>query len=349
MPPLVPHGFVTSPQANAAGEDAANLFLRAAAWSADYGTDGVIPRASIATITRRDDVGALVDRLVAAGLWAVVPDGWTVLMDAHRRHVSAVRAAAGRRSADVRSQQKQQVLAKVAKASKLGADTTLAPARSEPESQKDRREETPEEEKNHPHKAPAAVAEAPKGVAVVAPPRSRPGVVPASPQGTALVERMATASGGGFSAKATPSIAADLAGRLVAEGVDDALADRMGALMAHPKVRWHWADSVKATGVVGAAWLLGSADAEGHRAGVELGKVLEEARALLSAEERAAEAKRERARKEAADREAWANRPPPMTAEEKATAMAKVRDDNAKKAAIASAAAAGFRAQGARC
>ena len=100
-------GVLDSPEMLRAGEDAANLHLRAVIWCCKHLTDGAVPREALGAITRKRDPDALAARLVGAGVWAESGEGWRIKrfeetnptrdeVEARRTDLSAKRAAAGR-------------------------------------------------------------------------------------------------------------------------------------------------------------------------------------------------------------------------------------------------------------
>lgn len=114
----VDDGFLDHPKVLRAGEDAANLYLRALIWCNKHLTDGHIPREALRALSMRSGLPALAGRLVAVGLWEETAEGWYVHdfaahnplradVEAKRQDLSAKRAEAGkrggRRSGEVRS------------------------------------------------------------------------------------------------------------------------------------------------------------------------------------------------------------------------------------------------------
>ena len=71
-------GFLDHPKVLRAGEDAANLHLRAIIWCGKHLTDGEMPREALGAITRRRDAAKLAALCVKAGLWEETPEGWTL-------------------------------------------------------------------------------------------------------------------------------------------------------------------------------------------------------------------------------------------------------------------------------
>ena len=67
--------FFDHPKALAAGEDAANLCVRAWAWAHRHNT-GILPAEALRTLTAKPNPKALAAKLVGAGLWHVVEGGW---------------------------------------------------------------------------------------------------------------------------------------------------------------------------------------------------------------------------------------------------------------------------------
>ena len=92
-----------------AGEDAANLYVRALVYCNRYLTDGRIEDGVLCAITSRRDAAKLAERLVAVGAWEAHPDGgWMVHnfhehnptseeVEARRAAISAKRSEAGKR------------------------------------------------------------------------------------------------------------------------------------------------------------------------------------------------------------------------------------------------------------
>lgn len=101
----LPSGFLTSPAALTAGHEAVNIHLRALLWSNENGVAD-IPTEALPMLSGRPDAGELALRLVGAGLWAQTAAGWSI-GDAHARHVSAVRSAAGRKGAATTNARRQ--------------------------------------------------------------------------------------------------------------------------------------------------------------------------------------------------------------------------------------------------
>lgn len=97
--------FFDHPKARQVGKDGRALFVAGLCWSAGNLTDGLIRSTDLPLLAAKAEVPGLATarRLVDAGLWAEVRDGW-VIHDYHdfnpsgdaERKKRAVRAAAGR-------------------------------------------------------------------------------------------------------------------------------------------------------------------------------------------------------------------------------------------------------------
>lgn len=101
-------GFFDHPKVLRAGEDAANLYVRALVWCNKHLTDGEIPREALRVLTTRRDAATLAGRLVAVGLWEATEVGWFVHdfhahnprredVEAKRSELYAKRSEAGKR------------------------------------------------------------------------------------------------------------------------------------------------------------------------------------------------------------------------------------------------------------
>lgn len=101
-------GFLDHPKVLRAGEDAANLYLRGIIWCNRHLTDGAIPREALCALSSRRNLTPLAERLVAAGLWEVTPNGWLIHgfternptreeVEAKREDISVKRSEAGKR------------------------------------------------------------------------------------------------------------------------------------------------------------------------------------------------------------------------------------------------------------
>jgi hypothetical protein len=101
-------GFFDHPKVLRAGEDAANLYVRALVWCNKHLTDGAIPREALRALTGRRDAPSLADRLVAVGLWETTAEGWSVhdflCFNAQRKDVLAQRAELSRKRAEAGKQ-----------------------------------------------------------------------------------------------------------------------------------------------------------------------------------------------------------------------------------------------------
>ena len=93
-----------------AGEDAANLYVRALVYCNRYLTDGRIEDGVLCAITTRRDAAKLAERLVAVGAWKVHPDGGWTVHNFHEHNPTAEEVIAKR----------AEVAEKRAKAGKLG-------------------------------------------------------------------------------------------------------------------------------------------------------------------------------------------------------------------------------------
>lgn len=101
-------GFFDHPKVLRAGEDAANLYVRALVWCNKHLTDGAIPREALRALTGRRDAPSLADCLVAVGLWETTAEGWSVhdflCFNAQRKDVLAQRAELSRKRAEAGKQ-----------------------------------------------------------------------------------------------------------------------------------------------------------------------------------------------------------------------------------------------------
>lgn len=96
------------PKAQAAGNAALGLWVRAGSWSMKYLTDGHIPRPTAALLGSAVDVRRLVD----AGLWVEVADGYVfhewALRQRTRKKVAEDREKAAKKKATQRSRDEPQ-------------------------------------------------------------------------------------------------------------------------------------------------------------------------------------------------------------------------------------------------
>lgn len=141
-------GIFDHPKMLRAGEDAANLYVRALVWCNKHLTDGAIPREALRVLTSRRDAASLADKLVAVGLWSSAEDGWSVhgfsdhnptreQVEARRSELSAKRAEAGKRgglrSGEVR---RDEANAKQVASTDAKQNATPVPSRPDQTSQK---------------------------------------------------------------------------------------------------------------------------------------------------------------------------------------------------------------------
>lgn len=323
----IPHGFLTHPQALIAGEDATNLHLRALVWSGEHRTDGAIPAVALGVLTSRRDAGELALRLVAAGLWSVTATGWQMV----RERLSVIRAEAGRRgglrSGEVRAAKPTKQVPKPPASGSPGVpDTTYARASdSELRSGEFQTQST------------TPIPSAPKVVAVAP---------IANPEGAQRLAALADAGGGHFALDGgRPEDADDLAARLALldSARDPAVIVAMGALCSTPKKAWPWATHF-GDGPVTPAWLLGGKAANGTRTGRPLAELARRAVCIVRAQ-REAEAARQKAAQERAERLAAAEAEANRTPEEKAAVLRQIREEKAARDAAGAAFRAGLRAQ----
>ncbi len=111
-------GFLDHPKVLRAGEDAANLYIRALVWANKHLTDGNVPSEALRAITSKPGAVKLAARLVEAGLWEAQDGGWYIHnfaelnpsradVEARRAELSAKRAESGRKGGLQRSAAKQ--------------------------------------------------------------------------------------------------------------------------------------------------------------------------------------------------------------------------------------------------
>lgn len=296
--PVAPTLF-SSPQCLAAGEEATNLYLRGLFWCAVHGV-AEVPSVALATLTQRPDAADLAMRLVAAGMWTQTADGWQAVDD-HRRHVSAVRAAAGRRSGQVRNEQKEQRSAKFVKTSVEVPDTTYARASGNSGQQKNS-VGTKTTESTAPA-APPTRATPTAEAAVGVPPKT-----PTYRNGEAVLARLSKASGGRFDHHAcSSSLRAEFIDRFAAYNPTGLLLDRMGLLLQTYETMWGFATRLDG-GNVNVAVLLGKPDAHGERSAAMLADLIGRASKSLAddaAKAARAEAQRQREERARTDAEAY--------------------------------------------
>lgn len=98
-------GIFDHPKMVKAGEDAANLYVRALVYCNRYLTDGRIEEEVLGVITRKRDAARLADALVRVGAWEPHPDGGWVVHNFHEHNptaeeVEARRAAISRKRSE---------------------------------------------------------------------------------------------------------------------------------------------------------------------------------------------------------------------------------------------------------
>ena len=136
-------GIFDHPKMVKAGEDAANLYVRALVYCNRYLTDGRVEAEVLCVLTRKPDAEKLVEALVRVGAWEAHPDGgWSVhnfhehnptaeQVEARRAEISEKRARAGKvggkRSGEARSNE-----AKLKQHALDGAKQNEAPTRPDP-------------------------------------------------------------------------------------------------------------------------------------------------------------------------------------------------------------------------
>lgn len=308
----LPSGFLTSPAALTAGHEAINLHLRALLWGNEHGVSE-IPTEALPMLAGRPDARDVALRLVGAGLWAQTATGWSI-GDAHTRHVSAVRAAAGRKGAattNARRQNRQTGSANDSATERQESSpvdqprTVHAGARQIPNSDLGKNQKTtataPEAREAAKHEAPRAVA------------------VPLSldPEGKRLLILMARESGGAFNLDAPLPMRVDLANRLAAARLDDETVGVMARLCAKPKTVWGWSTKLAPLPIT-VAWLLGKVSTDGTRTGAPLACLVSSARDNLRRERANAEARQRavddanEARRKRAETLAQKGAPPPV-------------------------------------
>jgi len=136
-------GIFDHPKMVKAGEDAANLYVRALVYCNRYLTDGRVEAEVLCVLTRKSDAEKLAEALVRVGAWEAHPDGgWSVhnfhehnptaeQVEARRAEISEKRARAGKvggkRSGEARSNE-----AKLKQHALDGAKQNEAPSRPVP-------------------------------------------------------------------------------------------------------------------------------------------------------------------------------------------------------------------------
>lgn len=311
----LPSGFLTSPAALTAGHEAVNIHLRALLWSNENGVAD-IPTEALPMLSGRPDAGELALRLVGAGLWAQTAAGWSI-GDAHARHVSAVRSAAGRKGAattNARRQNRQTVSTNDSATERQESApveqprTVHAGARpdSDPDSGKIQKTTTDSEARE------AAKPEAPKAVAVP---------LALNPEGKRLFNVFVREAGEAFNSSAGHPMRVELANRLAASRLDDETVAVMARLCAKPKTVWGWSTKLAPLPIT-VAWLLGKVSDDGTRTGAPLACLVSAARDILRRERANAEAHQRavddanEARRRRAEALAQKGAPPPVISAE---------------------------------
>lgn len=312
----LPNGFLTSPAALAAGHEAVNLHLRALLWSNDNG--GVdIPAEALPMLSGRSDAGELALRLVGAGLWVQTAMGWSI-GDAHARHVSAVRSAAGRKGAATTNARRQKsangptndsATERQESAPVEQTRTVYAGARpdSDPESGKIQKTTATDPEARE-----SAKPEAPKAaVASLA----------LNPEGKRLFNVFVREAGEAFNSSAGHPMRVELANRLASSRLDDETVVVMARLCAKPKTVWGWSTKLAPLPIT-VAWLLGKVSADDTRTGAPLACLVAAARDVLRRERANAEARQRavddanEARRKRSEALAQKGAPPPVVSAE---------------------------------
>lgn len=266
----IPNNFFTLPAVLIAGEAAAILHLHALLWSNEHGVSE-IPAEALPMLAGRSDAGEVALRLVGAGLWAQTAGGWSI-GDAHTRHVSAVRSAAGRKGAattNARRQNRQTGSANERQepATATVPDTTYARASGplNPEGSEPRRETTP-----YPS-TPTTPEANPRKVAVVP--------LSLDPEAERIRALFVEAAGEHFVPAVHGPTRDEFARRLAAYRPSDDVVRAMGALCATPKAVWQWATE-HGGGPVTIPWLL-------NRDGAQLAQLAHKARSVVASSQKA--------------------------------------------------------------
>lgn len=264
----IPNNFFTLPAVLIAGEAAAILHLHALLWSNEHGVSD-IPAEALPMLSGRSDAGELALRLVGAGLWTQTATGWSI-GDAHARHVSAVRSAAGKRSGEVRRERKEQRTNKTANTTATPVEqprTVHAGARQSSDSEgteESRRETTP-------YPSTPTTPEANRKVAVV--------TLSLDPEAERVRALFVEAAGEHFVPAVQGPMRDEFARRLAAYRPADDVVRAMGALCATPKAVWDWATN-HGGGPVTIPWLL-------NRDGAQLAQLVSKARSVVASQRKA--------------------------------------------------------------
>ena len=289
-----------------AGEDAANLYVRALVYSNRHLTDGRLYPEVLAAITSRRDAAKLAAKLVEVGAWRTeLEGGWTIHdfhafnpsageVKARRDEISRKRAEAGKRggiaSGAARSNE--------ANGKQTGSNSfkqNEAPSRPVLEEKRESaREEANEANGAQPSPPAAPLASAPSAPPPTATPGEdaprRPAMAPSVPDGGAgrasgweeIQEALMRASGGTVDLLSAPaSVLRDLRTVLAEMGVDARLAAAMGAIARSPATAWPWMRTTPKR--VTAQLLLGRVDNSGERDARALSELVAAAREKVAA------------------------------------------------------------------
>lgn len=172
---------LSHPKLLKAGEDAANLHLRATIYCARYLTDGRVEPEMLPAITRRGDAEELAAKLVKAEAWDAHPDGGWTIRDFLRDQPSAEEVAARRAALSV----------KRSEAGRLGG-VRSGVVRSNGANRKQLASEATKQTGSKDEASREATVEAPSRPV---PTKSEPPPTPSAPGGTETVAR--TSEGGG--------------------------------------------------------------------------------------------------------------------------------------------------------
>lgn len=253
--------FYDDPRLMRAGEDAADLHLRAMVYSNRHGTDGFVPRWCLSALSRKPTrtVNALVRALVEAGAWAEEGEGWRLEgfhetqpyaseVSAKREALSAARSAAGKAGNMARWHRKP--IANPSQTDGKPVANDIANG-SQPDRSGPVRSGPIREEGGYPHRialdgdgtegGPQSPEDAPSGGAAI---------VDAAEVEAALY----AATAGALRLAAAPSTqSAAIVRHLRAAGVTRDELAHVTAALRDPGALWDWAKGVKVT----AGWLAG--------------------------------------------------------------------------------------------
>lgn len=259
----VDDGFLDHPKVLRAGEDAANLYLRALIWCNKHLTDGHIPREALRALSMRSGLPALAGRLVAVGLWEETADGWYVHdfaahnplradVEAKRQDLSQKRSDAGkrggRRSGEIRGVEAKakQLASPVASGLLKQNEAPSRPVQYRRESQTHARAPDPPTDQT-PEATPEATPEPRCPTSEPAAPQSAPNAASATDPADVLAKLRVASEG----LVADPNVAS--AGELIAvQRAVDALLSRGVALdaivrSARHLAHGHWTQRAKRT------------------------------------------------------------------------------------------------------